>query len=453
MRFEADFGDRFDLFSPTMPFMQSAELPLAPEKGQRTKTVLFLHPDWPAQGESTHYRHVADDDAALCRCASCRGLVLQSAFAASGGSGIRPSINGVPPVYVLPQGETLFHSLAASLTVPNFQPQVADADVALAWWRRRPVVKEKAELQQVDYVGSLIFVPRQVRLYPEPGEGTRCSRCGEAADWVVRTMVYQMGESRPKDAPLWMDPFVPFRMRKEQGKAAAGQDDGGDNNVDEDEAGAEKGRPIALRPQEGRALWRDYGTLFLNSASGSSIRPSVLTQFDEMLTATSTVTSDEILRFRCIGMRTDGKAKIFEWVDQGLDVPLGLLHSVGAAQAVLDGLNFAEAVSTTLHRVWRRSYGADHDQHKALGQRVLALFWGDMAQPFQRSRWIVRGPGPVPGTNAWKPGLMKPYIVERAPSWRVVSSWATTPFRCGSEYRVRRTAAMLCVAEKERGNG
>jgi hypothetical protein len=78
------------------------------------------------------------------------------------------------------------------------------------------------------------------------------------------------------------------------------------------------------------------------------------------------------------------KAKIFEWVDQGLDVPLGLLHSVGAAQAVLDGLNFAEAVSTTLHRVWRRSYGADHDQHKALGQRDRALICGDMSQPFQR---------------------------------------------------------------------
>jgi hypothetical protein len=306
VRFEADFGDRFDLFSPTMPFMQSAELPLAPEKGQRTKTVRSCIPTG-GPGRIDPLRHVADDDAALCPVCVAAGLVLQSAFAASGGSGfVRPS-TACRPSTSCPKGDAL--SFPGRLPDGAQLPATGGGCRCCAGLvRRRPVVKEKAELQQVDYVGSLIFVPRQVRLYPEPGEGTRCSRCGEAADWVVRTMVYQMGESRPKDAPLWMDPFVPFRMRKEQGKAAAGQDDGGDNDVDEDEAGQRRAADRAA-PEEGRALWRDYGTLFLNSASGSSIRPSVLTQFDEMLTATSTVTSDEILRFRCIGMRTDGQGQ------------------------------------------------------------------------------------------------------------------------------------------------
>ena len=93
-------------------------------------------------------------------------------------------------------------------------------------------------------------------------------------------------------------------------------------------------------------------------------------------------TSDEVLSFRCIGMRTDGRAKVFEWIDQGLDVPLDLLHNEGAAMDVQVGLAFAEEVGGALRFVWRKSFGAAHDQNQALGQRMLAAYWGAQAQPF-----------------------------------------------------------------------
>lgn len=356
-RFGAEYGGRFDLFSAEAPFLQSAELPLVPCKDDKVKTVLYLHPDWPAHGEATHYRHGADEDAALCPGCAVGGLLVQPAFAASGGSGIKPSINGVPPIYVLPQGKTLFHSLAASLTTPRFQPEVADREEDLAWWRREPIIKPKAERLRVGYLHSLTFAVRQVRLHPEQCGGVNCSRCGAESDWLVRTMVYQMGESRQKEAPLWFDPFVAYRPRRSDSKM------------------------IALQPREGRAIWRDYGTLFLTS-SGATGRPSkILAQFAEAMGHMGP-TSDEVLSFRCIGMRTDGRAKVFEWIDQGLDVPLDLLHNEGAAMDVQVGLAFAEEVGGALRFVWRKSFGAAHDQNQALGQRMLAAYWGAQAQPF-----------------------------------------------------------------------
>ena len=114
---------------------------------------------------------------------------------------------------------------------------------------------------------------------------------------MVRTMVYNMGESRDGGAAFWRDPFAAYRPRKD-----------------------EIGEPVPLRPQEGRALWRDYASLFLDPSRqqpGGTLRPSVLDQIDALADRGLLPTIEEI-HVRCVGMRTDMKAKIFEWVDQGL---------------------------------------------------------------------------------------------------------------------------------------
>lgn len=365
--FEARYGTRFDLFSVTAPFLQSADLGLAPVRGDRVKTVLYLHPDWPTATEVTHYRHGGDAGAALCPACAAAGLVAQPAFATSGGAGIKPSINGVPPIYVLPQGETLFFTLAASLTTPAYQPTAADRDEDRAWWRRAPIVARSDTVERAGYLHSLTFPARQVRLHPAPSEGQPCSRCGAVGEWLVRTMVYNMGESRPKDAPWWRDPFAAYRPNT-------------------------KGAPAPLRPQEGRAVWRDYGALLLalptsglgaaQDASGAS-RAHILDQVDAVAARLGKL-SEDVLHVRCIGLRTDGKAKIFEWLDQGLDVPLGLLHDEGAALTVQEGLAFAEEVGKTLRRIWRHHFGGDRwERHTSLGQRMLGDYWQALAAPFQ----------------------------------------------------------------------
>jgi CRISPR system Cascade subunit CasA len=326
--------------------------------------VLYLHQDWPAATEITHYHHGQDAEAAFCPACAGSGLILQSAFATSGGAGIRPSINGVPPVYVLPQGQTLFESLIFSLVTPPYMPQAAEDEADHVWWRREPLVEAKAEVDRVGYLHSLTFPARQVRLHPSPSQGRRCSRCGGSAEWLIASMVFNMGESRPKEAPWWQDPFVAYRRRA-------------------------KGEPTPLRPQEGRALWRDYGSLFLPSVfsdfgDSGALRPRLLEQIDTVAESMGWL-ADDRLHFRCVGLRTDGKAKIYEWVDQGLDVPLGLLHDEEAASAIQRGLGLVEGVASTLRYVWRQSFqGSRSSRHAALADRLLADYWQSLAIPFER---------------------------------------------------------------------
>ena len=180
--------------------------------------------------------------------------MAQPAFATSGGSGIKPSINGVPPLYVLPQGETLAHSLIASLVTPAHRPVAADGDCDEPWWRHAPTIGFKDERERVGYLHSLTFPARRVRLHPTAAAGS-CARCGRQDAWSVQTMVFQMGESRPGDAPFWLDPFAAYRLREDKD-------------------------PVPVRPLEGRVLWREFAALFLPSGDQEhqTIPPTVVYQ-------------------------------------------------------------------------------------------------------------------------------------------------------------------------------
>lgn len=360
--FERDYGGCFDLFSAERPFLQSADLGIEPSKGDNVKTVLYLLPEWPAGSEATHYRHGRDSTAALCPACAAAGLVTQPAFATSGGSGIKPSINGVPPLYVLPQGETLAQSLIASLVTPARRPVAADPDSDEPWWRHAPTIGFKDERERVGYLHSLTFPARQVRLHPTPSAGEACTRCGAQGEWLVRTMIYNMGESRVGGADFWQDPFVAYAVR-----------------------GEGKGPPIPLRPQAGRALWRDYAALFLDvgrDEGSNTLRPMVLAQVDSVADLAGRDAA-EVLRVRCVGMRTDMKAKVFEWVDEGLQVPLSLLHTEAAALEIEEGLGFAERIQGDLYRAWGSCVEGRPGRYRAHRQRMAEQYWGALATDFQ----------------------------------------------------------------------
>ena len=98
--------------------------------------------DVPAGTAVTHYRHGSDDECAFCPTCVAACLTGVPAFASSGGAGIKPSINGVPPIYVLPVGKTLFESLLLSLVIPDYQPEVRSRKRDDVTWLRSPVMKK-----------------------------------------------------------------------------------------------------------------------------------------------------------------------------------------------------------------------------------------------------------------------------------------------------------------------
>lgn len=360
--FGEQYAHRFDIFSEDAPFLQSADLPREPTSRTGVKTVSYLMPQLPARTEVAHYRHGRAEDNVFCPSCAARGLLTIPPFATSGGAGIKPSINGVPPIYVLPGGGTLFESLAASLVLPAYQPKAASTDEDAVWWRRQPIVKRKAIVHEVGYLHSLTFPARRVRLHPELLQGP-CSRCGEESEWGVRTMIYRMGESRPKDAPFWSDPFAAYYMRGEK-------------------------EPIPIRPREGKALWREFAALFLpfpgadaRGPEGHTQPPSVLYQL-----ANEKLRDDLLIYpFRCVGMRTDMKAKVFEWVDAGFDVPVSLIRDSGGSDEVRQALDFATGCARIVVGTFRKTFGGDGqvERHETLRHRMEDAYWGALAASFR----------------------------------------------------------------------
>lgn len=358
-KFGLQYRDRFDLFSPEEPFLQTADVPLKPGKAETQKSVAYLTAEIPAGTEVDHWRHGLGSEQRFCPRCVAGGLVAIPAFATSGGAGIKPSINGVPPLYVLPTGRTLFETLAFSVVAPEFQPAVRGNEDRPAW-EGPSIVPGGEEVNDVGYLESLTFPARRVRLFPRNGAGV-CSRCGQPAALFVSTMLFEMGLSRPKNAPAWFDPFVAYRLRGDK-------------------------PPVPIRPQAGKATWREYSTLLLTEIDDAAFkRPAVVLQIGEL--AGKGIDRGKTVTFRCAGMRTDMKAKIFEWTDSMLEVPLELLVDKGGAQIVRAGIEHAQKCAGDLSWTFRQSFGPDggsRERYRAVKERMETAYWMRLEAEFRQ---------------------------------------------------------------------
>ncbi len=376
--FATQYADRFDLFHPTAPFLQTGDVPLdgwkKPGKGQKhdwssPKPVAALFVEVPTETNRAHFHHVTDEDHRLCPACCARGLITIPAFASSGGAGIRPSINGVPPVYVLPAGDSLFESLALSLISQPFQPRSADPGRSdLAIWNGATAIGKNSQVSAVGYLESLTFPARRMRLYPHRAT-ENCTSCGAPTAIVVSDMLFEMGHWLSEGSGIWEDPFAAFRLR---GK--------GDN-----------AEPRPVRPEEGKALWREYSGLLLVERDGQ-FRPRVVQQIAKLVEQ-GVIAERQNLRFRCIGVRTDGKAKFFEWIDEALEAVPALLTDDEAAYLVDEAIERAgeieRLITFTFDRQLRpeRSLADRVDQRvvrfKSLRARMTASYWQLLAPLFR----------------------------------------------------------------------
>lgn len=364
--FGEKYAGRFDIFSAQAPFMQTADLNLHPTKEDNAKPIGYLLEEQPAGTAVTHYNHLYDESQLFCSQCVAKGLLTMPAFASSGGAGIKPSINGVPPIYVLPGGDTLFHALAGSLIVPSYQPGTIGVQ-DLAWWERPLpiIVEKKGEVRRVGYLHSLTFPARRIRLHPIP-LAIVCSRCGQQTTWGVKTMVYEMGESQSETASWWRDPFVAYRKPKN-----------------------DKEEPLPVRPVEGRALWREYVAIFLpqeQDAEGKKgIRPALLEQLEDVWRIEKTALPYRQIPLRTIGLRTDMKMKIFEWEEAGFAVPPRLLTDPQAAKRIQTAIEFAKECDNRMKSSFSKYFsgGSKGERYTALKQAMSREYWQQLGQEFQ----------------------------------------------------------------------
>jgi CRISPR system Cascade subunit CasA len=388
--FDEQYADRFDLFSEDKPFFQSADLPMFPDEKERkaSKHVAQLFPETPSGSLVTHYRHLTDEEQVFSPVAAAVGLVTMPPFISSGGAGLMPSINGVPPIYVLPSGKTVFESLTASLITARWLDKYSMEEKDLAWWKRTvPVIiheskKKKPgmkfskhrQLSVVGYLHGLTFPARKVRLHPEHLNAV-CSRTGQRSEWCVRTMGFRMGESCLGDVEWqWQDPFAAFRLpAKPTGRRKSFKNK---KSVD---------RPKPIRPVRSRATWREFTGLFLQRSDENqqTHRPLFLNQLAELKISERVQTYP----FRCVAWQTDGKMKFYEWMDFGFDVPPSLLQDSNGAKWTEQALSFASECAEIIKRVFSSTFKRDAnspERFKRLKERLEADYWSALAGRFRK---------------------------------------------------------------------
>ena len=134
-------------------------------------------------------------------------------------------------------------------------------------------------------------------------------------------------------------------------------------------------------------LWREFASLFLPSpvdegTKGRTQPPSVLYQLAE-----EGLRDDvDIYPFRCIGMRTDMRMKVFEWIEVGFDVPVSLVHDFEGSEEVRQAIDFASDCAGIISRTFRKSFLSEDgrtEHHETLRRRMTDAYWTALAAPFR----------------------------------------------------------------------
>ena len=378
---------RMDLFDAERPFYQSGDIGGA-TPSEESKSVGYLFAEFATGVNVAHYSHILERDHAFCEVCCAKGVVTLSAFATAGGPGIRPSIAGEGPLYVIPVGDSLFRTLLLNNPLADFRsPTASDADAGPCWLAGNPV-PYRQEKSSAGFVESLTWQPRRLRLL-SPISAGHCTRCGRHSSRLTTRIVYRQGWFRSKEAASWVDPWVAYIWD-------------------------ENGGSHAVRVREERATWRDAEALFLSATPqvtpdrrGTPTRPRVVNQIHHLVRELG-VGRDEVV-FQAVGLRAS-KDKVFEWRNDRFELPEVVLHDSTAVvltralrQAETAAKCLAEAL-LHLHPAMSRSNPKKGDIRKAMADVVLAgqrKFWSDLEPVFRVRLFDERLAGNEQGQADW----------------------------------------------------
>lgn len=328
-------ADRFDLFSEARPFLQTPGM-----EAEAPKPLAALLPPQPSGTNVNHFHHAHEDDFGVSPAAAARLLTTLAPFMTAGGAGLSPSVNGAPPWYVLPTGDTLFETICLNLCLIGKYLE----EPGVPAWRddARPVPGGPNKRTTAGYAEALTWRPRRIRLVAG-GLAGRCALSGEECPSLVHTMKFAAGDACEQPFP-WRDPNVSYYFSD----AAKIQ--------------------LPLRPKEGREAWRDTAPLaLLEEGRQGNDRPAVITQFAGLVR--DYIRSDDPagleLRLTLYGMRTDGKMKIFEWQRETLALPAALILGRRFADDARAGMTCAEEAAGALRFAVKLAYTRGGGGNKA----------------------------------------------------------------------------------------
>ncbi len=333
----------FDLFGDR-PFGQSAGM-----EGEQSKPLAGLLHSMPSGTATNHFHHYGEEDFGVSPACAARFLATIAPFMTAGGAGLSPSINGSPPLYVLPLGENGFHTVL--LNTPVYADLLlSQGEVSVSWRQTEAVCATRAT--EASLLQGLTWRPRKIQLVP--ASGGVCSLSGQRCQTLVRAMKFAPGWGAGFE---WTDPNAAYRLGDER---------------------------TILRLREGREVWRDTGPLALlrgGSSEKTHVRPAILSQIAE-LGKENYFQATQTLQMAIYGLRTDMKMKVFEWQRETLSVPLALLWEDLEASEAQSAMNEADKVAYAIKRAVKITYPREAQGNdkafETLANSATTLFWRDL---------------------------------------------------------------------------
>ncbi|MDP2735769.1 MAG: type I-E CRISPR-associated protein Cse1/CasA [bacterium] len=190
-----DNRDCFNLLGTGTRFYQDRE-------ATREQAVTQLIQEIPSGNNFWHFKHSTDKSDGLCPACCAMGLLRLPLFSVSGLSGpgepnLMAGINGVPPVYVVPWGKSLFSTLLASwATCTNIgEPSWVQPGIS------------QIQHNDVPLLTGLTLPSRRVFLHDPVNKLAACISCGEETT-VILTCEFQTAGKQENEK--WNDPHVVY---------------------------------------------------------------------------------------------------------------------------------------------------------------------------------------------------------------------------------------------------
>lgn len=222
-------GACFALDDEEKPFMQAAFDSELDESAEKPVSKIMF--DCPSGNNHIHCDHRHEDEHEADTAAAFENMLETYLFCPAGLSGAS-NVNNTPPIYAFIHGGNLFETLVLNMVSEEELDNIPFGTGEVAWTRNE-LIKPGEKVVNMSFLKALTWQPRRLTLLWDE-------------DGMVRRVLLQNGLNFQGNA-LWQDPHALFRKTKDESWTT-------------------------VKPELGRELWRDAGSLV---SSGSSSRTTV----------------------------------------------------------------------------------------------------------------------------------------------------------------------------------
>ena len=319
-------GPCFDLFDSKHPFMQTAFDPKMDEKA--IKPVALLSVSLPSGNNHIFLDHRMESAAEMSPGDAFRALLTTYLFCTATTQDYPSGINNTPPVYSRIMGENLYETIVLNMISTREHPSLPDGYDLVPWRNYKPVIP-KQECVEMTMMEALTWQPRRICLLPDE-------------DGYVRRAAVQQGKNF-RGNEVWRDPHVAYRRTK-------------------------KGEWVSVKPQAGRALWRDVGVLLADKASEYNYPPAVVSRAADLLDDYSLP-----LQIQQVGVITN-QASYVSWIEDRLALPICLLNNEILANIARSDTEEIEWTQNLLAQVLNRRFNHTQKNSIDLAEQARLLY-------------------------------------------------------------------------------